>query len=330
MSSLPIQGRLVARLAQQAQRRIVARQPQNLSAGRATCQRHRLSRQPPAALRTRSCCSQSFSTSSRLHQEPHAPPTSSPSAPQPQSSQPNSPPRRQRPRWVSAAVFLLLGLVSGTAIRAVLAPPSPLLPGTEVDASLTRDIRAAAAQLPLVKHLLADPEWSAGHHEAYAGVPAESRAQRITTGPLGGSRGVGGYQHVFHNRATGEVVAVVYLGTGTVGWPGVVHGGAIATLLDEHSARAALGDLAAGAGGGLLTANLDITYRRPTLSSDFYVLRARAVPEEALAPEERGKRGRKVWVDATVETVDGKVCVGCRALFVSPKSLKLRTVPENF
>lgn len=327
MYLLPVHSRPAARLAQQAQRRIAASQPQNLSARRATRQRRDLSRQPPAALRI-PLCSQSFSTSSQLQ----ALPKGSPSAPrpQPQPSQPDPPPRRRRPRWVSAAVFLLLGLTTGTAVRAVLAPPPPLLPGSEVDASLTRDIRAAADQLPVVKHLLADPEWSPGHHEAYAGIPAEARPQRITTGPLGGSRGVGGYQHVFHNGATGEVVAVVYLGTGTVGWPGVVHGGAIATLLDEHSARAALRDLAAGAGGGLLTANLDITYRRPTLSSDFYVLRARAVPEEALAPEERGKRGRKVWVDATVETVDGKVCVGCRALFVSPKSLTLRTVPENF
>lgn len=182
----------------------------------------------------------------------------------------------------------------------------------------------------MVKHLLADLEWSTFHHEAYEGVPPAARPQRITSGPLAGSRGVGAYQHVFHNPSTGEVVAVVYLGAGTIGWPGVVHGGAIATLLDEHSARAALRDLAAGGGGGLLTANLDIAYKRPTLASDFYVLRARAVPEEALAPEERGKRGRKVWVDASVETVDGKTCVECRSLFVSPKSVSLRRVPENF
>ena len=205
-----------------------------------------------------------------------------------------------------------------------------MIPGSKIDVSLTKDIRAAAGQLAVVKRLLSDPEWSSFHHEAYEGVPAEARSQRITTGPLAGSRGVGAYQHIFHNRSTGEVVSVIHLGPGTTGWPGVVHGGCIATLLDEHSARAALRDLAAGGGGGLLTANLDITYKRPTLSSDFYVLRARAVPEEALAPEERGKRGRKVWVDASVETVDGKTCVQCRALFVSPKSVNLRRVPENF
>lgn len=329
MPPISVQRRLAVKLAQQAQWRIAASQPQKLSAP--ICQHRGVLRSPAATIRMPRC-SQSFSTSSRLLNEQSASPTSAPSTPQAQaqSSQPDPPPRRRRPRWVSAAIFLLLGLASGTGIRAVLSPPPPLLPGTEVDESLKRDIRAAAAKLPLVKHLLSDPEWSQGHHEAYAGIPSEARAQRITTGPLSGSRGVGGYQHIFHNNTTGEVVAVVYLGTGTIGWPGVVHGGAIATLLDEHSARAALKDLAAGGGGGLLTANLDITYKRPTLSSDFYVIRARAVPDEALAPEERGKRGRKVWVDATVETVDSKACVACRALFVSPKSVNLRRVPENF
>lgn len=331
MSSFSVQGRIVARLGQQAQWRIAANQPQKLSAAQAKCQHRAISRRAPAAIRIPHT-SHTFSTSSRLPLKHKVPTTTASSAPraQPHSSQPDSPPRRRRPRWVSAAIFLLLGLTTGTAFRAVLSPPPPVLTGSELDKALTADIRAAAAQLPVVKRLLSDPEWSSFHHEAYEGVPPEARAQRITTGPLSGSRGVGAYQHIFHNNATGEVVAVVYLGTGLIGWPGVVHGGAIATLLDEHSARAALKDLAAGGGGGLLTASLDIAYKRPTLGSAFYVLRARAVPEEGLAPAERGKRGRKVWVDATVETVEGKTCVQCRSLFVAPKAVNLRRVPENF
>lgn len=313
MSSFSVQGRLAARLAQQAQWRIAANRPQNLPAARATCQHRAISREAPATKRLFS------SRSPRPSQTVD-----------PQSSQPDPPPPRRRRAWVSTSIFLLVGLATGTFVRAVISPPPPLLPGTDVDASLTRDVRRAAAELPVVKRLLSDPEWSSFHHDAYEGVPPEARAQRITTGPLSGARGVGAYQHIFHNSATGEVVSVVWLGPGTIGWPGVTHGGLIATLLDEHSARAALKDLAAGGGGGLLTANLNIAYKRPTLASNFYVLRARAVPEEGLAPEERGKRGRKVWVDATIETADGQTCVECRSLFVSPKSVSLRRVPENF
>ncbi|KUI58990.1 putative mitochondrial membrane protein FMP10, partial [Cytospora mali] len=264
-----------------------------------------------------------------LHQSPpHTSAAAAATTPGPPPG-PSPPPRRRRPRWISAIFLLLLGATTGTAIRAVLAPPPPLLPGTEVDAALAADIRAAASHLPIVKQLLSDPDWSSNHHEAYEGLALASRPRRITTGALGGSRGVGGYQHVWRNGKTGEVVAVVYFGTGTIGWPGVVHGGVIATILDEHSARAAVRDLSAS-GKGPLTAKLDITYKNPTLSSDFYVVRANAVPEEALAPEEKGKRGRKVWVDARIETVEGRVCVESRALFVAPKGVELRAVPENF
>jgi acyl-coenzyme A thioesterase PaaI-like protein len=322
MLSLSAQRCFASRLAPQAQRRIAVGQPHKLTGTRQpTYQQHQVtSRRPPPAASLLPPCSHGFSTSPPLLLGPPAPNTQPPSSFE-------RPPRRGRPGLIAICIFFALGIATGTGVRAVIAPPPPVLPGSELDESLTADIRAAAAQLPVVKQLLSDPEWASFHHDAYEGIPTESRPRRITTGPLAGTRGVGAYQHVFHNRSTGEVVSVVFLGPGTIGWPGVVHGGVIATLLDEHSARAALKDLG---GGGVLTANLDITYKRPTLASDFYVLRAHAVPEEALPPEETGKRGRKVWVDARIETVDGKTCVECRSLFVSPKSVSLRRVPENF
>ncbi|KUI74565.1 putative mitochondrial membrane protein FMP10 [Cytospora mali] len=336
MSSTPTNCQLLARLAQRGQWCIARAQPSRSLAPRPTSQQRCTPRQRLALLQPTHSL-RGFSTTSRLHQTPPhtsaaaAATTTTPSPPPGPHPYPTNPPppRRRRPRWISAIFLLLLGATAGTAIRAVLAPPPPLLPGTEVDAALAADIRTAASHLPVVRQLLGDRDWSSRHHEAYEGVPVGSRPQRITTGALGGSRGIGGYQHVWRNDKTGEVVAVVYFGTGTIGWPGVVHGGVIATILDEHSARAAIRDLSAS-GKGPLTAKLDITYKNPTLSSDFYVVRANAVPEEALAPEEKGKRGRKVWVDARVETVEGRVCVESRALFVAPKGVELRAVPENF
>ncbi|ROW10170.1 hypothetical protein VMCG_01850 [Cytospora schulzeri] len=344
MSSTSTQSQLFARLAQRSQWRIAS--TQSLSscslASRPLCQQKCTSRQRLASIKPNQSF-RGFSTSLRLHKEHQIPPpttataASSPSPPpgrpSSQSSNPSNPPpppsRRRGRRWISAVFLILLGATTGTALRAVLAPPPPLLPGTEVDTALKSDIREAASHLPIVKRLLADPDWSSNHHEAYEGLPIDSRPSRITTGALGGSRGIGGYQHVWRNDKTGEAVAVIYFGTGTIGWPGVVHGGVIATILDEHSARAAMRDLSAS-GKGPLTANLDITYKSPTLSSDFFVVRANAVPEEALAPEERGKRGRKVWVDARIETVEGRVCVESRALFVAPKGMDLREVPDKF
>lgn len=114
-----------------------------------------------------------------------------------------------------------------------------------------------------------------------------------------------------------------------------MHGGLLATILDEHTARAALAEpslRAAGRAGpgGVLTARLEVTYQRPTLAGDFYVVRARALRDDELEDKERGKRHRKIWVVATLETTEGTVCVSGRALFVIPKGTELKGVADGF
>lgn len=42
-----------------------------------------------------------------------------------------------------------------------------------------------------------------------------------------------GVFRVFWNEAEKRSISVVFFGGGLSGWPGVVHGGAIATVLDE-------------------------------------------------------------------------------------------------
>jgi acyl-coenzyme A thioesterase PaaI-like protein len=53
---------------------------------------------------------------------------------------------------------------------------------------------------------------------------------------LSGTRGFG-VQRAFWNAETREMVAVVWIGGGLTGWPGVAHGGAIATVFEETMAR---------------------------------------------------------------------------------------------
>lgn len=81
---------------------------------------------------------------------------------------------------------------------------------------------------------------------------------------------------------------------------------------------------------GVLTARLEVTYQRPTLAGDFYVVQARALREDELEEKERGKRDRKIWVVATLETTEGQVCVAGRALFVIPRVTELRGAGEGF
>lgn len=106
-----------------------------------------------------------------------------------------------------------------------------------------------------------------------------------------------------------------------------MHGGLLSTILDEHSARAVFAETG---GKGVLTANLDVSYLRPTLVSGFYVVKARALRDEELEEKERGKRDRKIWVDVWLETLEGLECVRGTALFVIPKGRQLRGLEKGF
>jgi hypothetical protein len=55
-------------------------------------------------------------------------------------------------------------------------------------------------------------------------------------GVMSGTRGLG-VQRAFWSAETREMVAVVWIGGGLAGWPGVAHGGAIATVFEEVMAR---------------------------------------------------------------------------------------------
>ncbi|KAK0733737.1 HotDog domain-containing protein, partial [Lasiosphaeria miniovina] len=215
-------------------------------------------------------------------------------------------------RLIFAATFLLVGTVAGSVLRVVVHPPDPAVPGTEKDRITTEILHKEAEKLPVFQTLSADPAWESW--DAYNTLTPEHRAQHIAAGAMGGSRGVGGYQRIFYKASTGELTSVIYFGHSITGWPGVVHGGAIATILDESCGRAAFKQWGGMSG---MTANLKLAYIRPTRSDNFYLVRVRPVPDDELPEEDRGKRHYKSFVDASVEEArTGNVAVVAKALFV--------------
>ncbi|KAI0169750.1 HotDog domain-containing protein [Hypoxylon sp. FL1284] len=263
-----------------------------------------------------------FTTSRPCSAAPLPPPPQTTPTPTPTPNN-NNPPRRRLHRGVyHGALFLLLGISLGTLLRHALTPGPPPAPGSPADAALTSQIRADGESLPLVRALAADPALTSW--DAYSGVPRRAVPSRITSGPLGSSSGLP-FQRVFHDAATGELTSVVYLGPGTVGWPGLVHGGALATVLDESLGRCAILRFPARTG---VTARLELAYRRPTVAGRYYVVRAR--PAEGEKDEDPAKSDRKMWVQGTLETLDGRVCVRAKALFVVPKGVKLQPLVEGF
>ncbi|KAI0965025.1 HotDog domain-containing protein [Xylaria arbuscula] len=244
-------------------------------------------------------------------------------------SQPYSPQARPRRRGLYyAAVFLLFGIATGTMARITIAPPALPPRGSEQDIYLQSKIQAQGAALPIVQQLSADPAWTAW--DAYSGIAnTPETTPRITSGPMSGSPGLA-FQRIFHNARTGEVVTVVYFGAAVAGFPGVVHGGALATVLDESLGRCAIFRFPSRTG---VTANLEMQYRAPTLTSNFYVIRAAPVAsddDDLVGPDGVRKGDRKLWVRATLETEKGKVAVEAKGLFVVPKSYKLRPLVDGF
>jgi acyl-coenzyme A thioesterase PaaI-like protein len=225
---------------------------------------------------------------------------------------PPRPKRSLRP-YIYATLFFLIGNLAGHFIRFIVIPPGGPLPapGTPEDAALTAHIHKRAAQLPIVQALSEDPEWRSW--DAYSTFTPEEKLHRITTGPLGGSRGIGGYQRIFHHPASGQFISVVWLGAALSGWPGVAHGGLIAMVMDESMGRCAIGKFPVQTG---MTAKLEFNFRVLAWTNAFYIVRAWPVAE--------GSTERKGFVLGRLETVDGKACVEASGLFVVPKK-----VPET-
>ncbi len=128
-----------------------------------------------------------------------------------------------------------------------------------------------------------------------------------------------------------ELIAISYLGADLCGHVGIIHGGMMATILDEGLARCCFAALPSKVG---VTARLEIDFRRPTKCEGFVVLKARTQRVE----------GRKAWVKGRVEVMPmgeeeamrkegkgevapyderGEVLVEAEGLFVEPKWAKV-------
>lgn len=139
----------------------------------------------------------------------------------------------------------------------------------------------------------------------------ELRQRNLTAGTLAGPNKIVVPPYVFCEREGKSLVQLMYLGPDLCGHPGLIHGGFLATMLDEGLARCCFPALPNKVA---VTANLNIDYRAPARAPAFFALRAETVKVE----------GRKAWVEGRIETLpeDGKeptVLVEAKALFIEPK-----------
>jgi len=140
----------------------------------------------------------------------------------------------------------------------------------------------------------------------YATFPAERMVNNFTAGALRGPGKIAVPPLVRTRKDETETWVFVHLGRGVCGHDGVVHGGLLATILDEGCARNAVLSFPSHVG---VTANITLDFKSPTMANQFVVVKTRLVE----------LKGRKAVVHGQIEDLQGTILVQAKALFIEPK-----------
>ncbi|KAK5128994.1 hypothetical protein LTR85_000327 [Meristemomyces frigidus] len=255
--------------------------------------------------------------------------------------------------WSSFA--LALGLMGGTLVLHTVAPPPLPEAGTHEDGILIADLNKRIDEEFKVKVLrgkcLGVAKALKGAEGGWVEIvppPAEEASLRQggLVDQMKGAKGLG-VERVFWDRGEHKLVAIIWFGGALSGWPGVTHGGAIATELSDKLALAA--SLAEGSNSDISAAampqrlpgtgnhakmfvpttkpdepaQLSLSYVKPTMANNFYVIRVQPSLEldqqsEEIVPSE--PTGGHEY-EATLETLDVRVCVKAKARFAASSTL---------
>ncbi len=273
------------------------------------------------------------------------------------SQQPVTPPtffKRYRSAIIWGTLSLTLGAIGGQFVVHTVAPPPLPEPGSREDAVLLADLNRQIDEHFKVKVLKGKCLGMAKQLKGEEGgwfevIPQPEETKKVdgsVIAQLQGARGLG-VERVFWEKGEQKLVAVVYFGGSLCGWPGVTHGGCIATALAEKLSLAMAlanernnNDVMAAAAPQRLPgtgnhakmlaparipdepAQLSLTYLKPTFANKFYVIRVQpaiaASQDSILESEPLGGAD----YEATLETQDGKISVKARAKFRASTALE--------
>lgn len=188
-------------------------------------------------------------------------------------------------------------------------------PASPLAASIDEHIRTHH----IAKSLRADASYTESH--PHLRLPESLRQHSLTAGALAGPGRIVVPPLVFCDDVRGKLVSLAFLGEDLCGHVGIVHGGMLATLMDESMGRCGLAALPHRIG---VTARLTVDFRKPVKAGSYVVIKAEVVKTE----------GRKVWVKGRIEELgdgkEGDVLVEAEALFIEPKNAKVCPNPDHF
>lgn len=205
---------------------------------------------------------------------------------------------------VTPAADTLNGVIqppSNDETLSLFVPPNPK--AEEIDSLIKNHV--------LPQLLRKDPRYT--ESRPHLKLPEKMRNHNLTGGTLAGDDKivVPPLNFLDANAEAPSLVQLSYLGSSLCGHQGIVHGGLLATLLDEGLARACFPALPNKIG---VTASLTINYKKPCPANSYVVLRAQTTKVE----------GRKAWVKGWIEllgdgTEEGEHLVEAEALFIEPR-----------
>lgn len=252
-----------------------------------------------------------------------------------------SQPRSRTRRIITNLLISLTSFTIGGYLALTYAPPflTPLIMGsmpTDADTlaydapdEFTKEVDEHIRHHRLAVSLRANPDFI--ESRPHLKIPEEIRHHNLTAGTLSGPEMIA-VPPLFFNQKDGQsMICIFYVGHHLSGHPGIVHGGFLATMLDEGLARCAFPAMPNKVG---VTANLNINYRKPTMAGQYLVLVAKTTKVE----------GRKAWAEGWIEPLEtsiledvsgqstaeertkeaeAKRLVEATALFVEPKHAKV-------
>lgn len=197
-------------------------------------------------------------------------------------------------RWVA--------MMSTSAAKHRALPQTVLPPGKST-AELQVELHSLR-QVQALKELVQQGSWTM--IDLHDMLPLEGKPHHLTAGTLRGDKMLNVAPLAFMSKDFKDVVVFFHLGRSLCGHDKVIHGGMIASVLDEVTWMAAIPSMPGKAG---YTANLNVNYRKRVSAETFVMVKG----------EFKQVEGRKGWSKATIYDVeDESVLADGTALFVSP------------
>ncbi|ERT00264.1 hypothetical protein HMPREF1624_03635 [Sporothrix schenckii ATCC 58251] len=256
---------------------------------------------------------------------------SSPASPYAQSVYEPPPPPEPEPKkrsrtvrafffLVRATLYLIVGQFVGyNIVRRYYAPNGPVyepeFDNLEDELAAER-IAEYLLDHPFVQKLNNDPDLKPTH--PHYKLPHLYRRGNLTAGTLVGPDLMAVPPLTWQDDRGERLVMIMHVGRGLCGHPNIVHGGFVATVLDEFMARCCFKAVPHGIA---MTARLNIDYRAPTPAGSYVVLTAETVEVDRRKAVVRG-RLQVLGDPADPDTETGALLAEAEGLFVSPREAR--------